>query len=367
MPAGPPPSRPPDPVYEMSPGSRPPARPHRSLSGEVVDLIRNGVAKGPKRDRRVWNALGSTSLGAHNAGWSEAEWKNLVMDHASVLGKQVRVRANGKERTAVQAEKLLTDGWQRGAARAVASPVWTTDQAHAEAIRRADELLLVAANADLDLIDAERGVLVFAADEARRLKCTRVNLPRRTVGQAVEIHLAETGELRAIGEKQARNRLDELDDLGLLIRVDRGRASDDPTKRRAGVYELPGKEALARATAAVLGRGTRQVGPSTRTGGPQDSPALGLEPPTGGPLDDRVFTQAEIVAVLGADALGRLEDRRPPRDSRNREDHPLARARVCAIGGAHKSHPHGPISAAGGLAFWCPGKIEPVESSEEAA
>ncbi len=351
MPTATPTSRPNSQTSENPATSPATPTPHRSMSTEMIDLIRDGVSPADlhaRGGRSVWDAVGCTALAAVNSGWSAQEWKSEVTRATSKLGHQLRVRQGGKAKSAVQVEKELDRAWTRAVDKAAASPAWSKDQARVEAESRASSLLLIVADSTADLSDKERTLLAFIASEAVVLGSTQVNLPRLST-------MSATG----LKEKSVRWNLDKLVRRGFLTLVDPGRARKHAEDRRAAVYRLPDESMLRLAAKPVLSRETRQVGPADLTDGPWTPTTPGPKPKTDGPSSTQVFTAAEVRRALGPNALGLVvATAQGGRASRDRADHPGALDQVCSLIRPHDPHPYGPVLGAHGLAYWCPGADE---------
>ncbi|WP_402373639.1 hypothetical protein [Isoptericola rhizosphaerae] len=211
-----------------------------------------------------------TAASAVQRGHTFAEWAALVTEARSNLGRQVAVKASGKDRPPRDRERTLRSAWVTAAA-------WV-DEAPAP-ISPADVTATIAAvrafveDADAPLTDTDREVLAAACDLAEHHRTTRPALPRRALA-------ASTG----LGERAVRDALDRLDRRRLLTCVVRGRpAAPGSNRRRASLYRLPDRDAL---DAAYLYRGTRSMGPPAQVYGtpavePAGTPARSMGPPNG--------------------------------------------------------------------------------------
>ena len=162
----------------------------RALPGWAIDMIRDGVPSADLRasgNRAVWRALVSTALSAQVRGWASGEWECLVLEPASRLGGQVRLRDRHKARTDKAVAKMLTDAWDRAWEYRTENPTWDRDQVQAEAAERAAAVLVAVADADADLSDRERAVLAYAARQTQERGMLRVALPWRAVMAATSL------------------------------------------------------------------------------------------------------------------------------------------------------------------------------------
>jgi hypothetical protein len=238
------------------------------LPGWAIDLIRDGVGPGELRasgQKAVYGALVSTALSAVNAGWSRPRWEDEVERPGSKLGLQNRLGANGKERTKRSSNRSLNLAWERAEKYATANPPWTREEANAEARRRAKNLRILVADADVDLTDTERKLLMHVADEVARVGSSAVNLPRAATAQA-------TG----LGEKAVRLALPRLVERGMLNQTEHGRSRTKTKPGRANTYQIPDDAMLRLAAAATSpSRVPRQVGPDPKAGRPLAKPRTG--------------------------------------------------------------------------------------------
>ena len=297
----------------------PSRRPHKALPSSAIDLIRDGVSPEELREHgqlAVWRALGRTALAAVNAGYSRARWEYEVVSPVSKLGLQNRLKENGKERTAQAANKALNSAWARAEKHAAENPAWTRDDARAEAENRAAALRLVAADAEVDLADAQRVLLVYAADKAASQGSPSVNLPR-----------AATAEATGLGEKAVRLHLDRLVERGMLALAERGRARTKSRPGRANVYRMP-EEVMLRHAVTSLSRETRQVGPSAQTGRPSPQAPTGPHPDDRAHLPgERPACQCQTPAPVLPSPSGRPESAIDPGSARRRRHCPGASGR----------------------------------------
>lgn len=238
---------------------------NRALPGWAIDLIRDGVPSADLKasgNRAVWRALVSTAASAQERGWDSTEWEYLVLEAASRLGNQVRLKDRHKARTPKAVAKMLTDAWESAWEWRTENPAWDRDQVNAKAQERAAAVLALVADADADLGDRERAVLAYAAQQTQERGMLRVALPWREVKAA-------TG----LTERTTKNTLAGLQERGLLNLEVRGHAG--ATKRKANLYGLPAPEALS----PYLCRGTRPMGPGAQTYGTSTAhPAVGPPP-----------------------------------------------------------------------------------------
>lgn len=291
----------------------------RALPGWAIDVIRDGVPSADLRasgSRAVWRALVSTAMSAQVRGHDSGEWECLVLEPASRLGGQVRLKDRHKARTDKDVAKMLTDAWDRAWEYRTENPTWDRDQVQAEAAERAAAVLAAVADADADLSDRERAVLTYAAQQTQERGMLRVALPWRAVMAATNLT-----------EKVAKRTLADLQQRGLLHLDVRGYAG--ATKRKANLYSLPAPDALS----PYLCRGTRPMGPGAQTYGTSpDSPGMGPPPDLwdldAAPSQDHTekepdmssatltltLTPTEQAAVLDALARVRQPDCEPERD-----------------------------------------------------
>ncbi|WP_345037397.1 hypothetical protein [Georgenia daeguensis] len=231
-----------------------------ALPGRMVDLIRDGVPPADLRakgDRAVWAALVKTAASSQQRGHTYAEWAAIVTDAKSALGRQASIRAGrDKVKSPAAREKTLRSAWDAAARWLKDAPASFTREtvlAHVAAVRG------WAGDADADLDDHERMVLIAACDVAERNGTTRPAMPRRAVSEA-------TG----LGERTVRTTLAALDDRGILRLEVPGRGGAEG-KRRAGLYQLPTADVMAD---AYLYRETRSMGhPAQVYGTPRDASA----------------------------------------------------------------------------------------------
>lgn len=231
---------------------------NRALPAPIIDLIRDGVAPAALKaggDRAVWKALVSTASSASQRGQSWEEWETLLGESRSRLGAQARLKRGRKERTSRDYNRTLIAAWTTATKWvATADPPISTEQIG----ERANIVERFVADAETPLPDAHRAILAYAVEVARRNSTTRPALPRRELQQA-------TG----LGERTLRTALDALHQTGLLQLELPGRASADPGRRRANLYQLPTGDALD----AYLYRGTRSMATSAQVyGTPPISP-----------------------------------------------------------------------------------------------
>jgi hypothetical protein len=118
---------------------------------------------------------------------------------------------------------------------------------------------------DADLTGAERDVLRVVADMAITKGIERLALPRRVLQE-------HTG----LGLTALRSTLKRLDQTGLLVLAEAGRAGGPSArKRRANLYRIAGADTPA--LAPYLYRGTRSVVPPTQICGAPPADAHGAQ------------------------------------------------------------------------------------------
>lgn len=203
---------------------------HRNLPLEVRRLVERG-AKGPKRPRTwkeqkpAWAALCKVATSALVRGWSYAHFEQLLMDPRSVLGRQVSFVKGGTISDDAFAARLRK-AWDRQEAylRGVPSADYAARRAEPvrDLIREFERLGM-----PVGMQASDVKVFVFVLHEAEQRGCLRMALPWRLVADG-------TG----LGQTATRNALIRLAAAGVITRVDRGRASKNPSLRLAGVYQL---------------------------------------------------------------------------------------------------------------------------------
>lgn len=232
----------------------------RAFPGWAIDLIRDGV---PAKDlksrgtRAVWSALVRTAASAQTRGQDRVEWEFLILDPASRLGTQVRLKDGQKARTRKAIAKTLTDAWDAAWEwRTEQDAPWDREQVATKAHERAAFVLDLVADADADLNDRERAVMAHAAQETQRRGMLRVALPWRSV-------MGATG----LSERITKATLERLQERGLLHLEVPGRRGANGGK--ANLYALPTAERLT----PSMCRGTRPMGPPHHTYGTSADPA----------------------------------------------------------------------------------------------
>ncbi|MGI8746805.1 MAG: hypothetical protein ACR2J4_00440 [Deinococcus sp.] len=234
---------------------------NRALPGPVIDLIREGVRAddlAARGGRAVWSALVKTAMSACQRGWDCWEWKAVILEPASHLGQQVRLKDGARPRTAKAVRETFDNAWETATVRVSESPA----RGRHEALGTAAAVRDFVADPDSPLTDAQRAVLAAAAAVGLRVGTDRVALPRRDL-------LAATG----LGLTALRTLLRALHDIGLLVQVDPGRAGGPAAKkRRAALYRLPSPDVLH------LYRETRSVVPLAQVCGAP------ISTPSGAPL-----------------------------------------------------------------------------------
>jgi hypothetical protein len=218
-------------------------------TGWAVDLIRDGVA--PKAlkaegEKAVWKALVTTAVSAMNRGVDRIEWIALIDEPGSHLGTQARLTRGTKPRTSTEYRRTLERAWAAGrdwlATRPAAfGPVEII--ARIRAVRERIE------HPDAELTDVERAVLRYACDFAESRMTDRPALSRRGV-------MAATG----LSERVARDALDRMADVGLLVLEVRGRPG--ATSNRANCYRLPGPDRIPVPASGSMGRSAQIYGTS---------------------------------------------------------------------------------------------------------
>lgn len=198
----------------------------------MIDKIRDGVARDilrAKGDRAVFGALVSTAASALQRGWSYTEWAGLVLEAASHLGNQARLK-NGKERGALRTEKFLTQAWETAQTwlATQAEPRLDRDQMRAEAERRRDQMMLVVADPDNGLQDNDRAVLAYVSNLAAERGTYKVAISRTKLKEDLDIN-----------QTAGRNSLQRLCAQGYLELVEKGRPGGERTRRRrANAYSV---------------------------------------------------------------------------------------------------------------------------------
>ncbi len=200
----------------------------------ACDIIRDGVDEADLRadgDRAVWAALVSTAASRMQRSDTQAAWARDVLDDPrTALGRQVKVRANGKTRTALAVTKMLLNAWTAAETwLATQPPAWGTDDARVAAEERAGQYHALADDPRTDLSPGERKVLHHVADVAAKRGSTRLTMPRRDLMDA-------TG----LGLTTLRTALARLEKRGYLTLAERGKPRGKYANRRpqAAVYRL---------------------------------------------------------------------------------------------------------------------------------
>jgi hypothetical protein len=202
---------------------------NRALPGWCIDAIRDGVKTSDLRrrgDLAVHAAVNRVCLSALNLGWTLPALDALIFaldpKHGyGRLGEQLCQR-HGAPLSRTEGRKRLRRIWDDAQKWLGDQPGWASA---AEAKRRADALLDLAADAEVQLPERERAVLCYAAQVAQELGLCRIALAERQVGAA-------TGLTRT----QARHTLQRLDEDGLLPLHSHGRGC---VGCPANLYTLP--------------------------------------------------------------------------------------------------------------------------------
>ncbi len=245
----------------------------RALPPPMIDLIRDGVPADELRaggSRALWSALVRTAASACQRGLDAWEWEAWLEDPGSRLGAQVKLRDGKKARTKKAYADTLDSAWDAATAWVSKQPrAFDREQMRELAQDKAKALLALVSDPAADLLDADRAVLAYAAEQARERGIDRVPMARRTVAAA-------TG----LGPKSVRKALVRLDRLGLLPLAQPGRPGG-PAARcvRAGLHRLPD----AKQVATFLYRETRSVGPPAQFCGPPSLSPLGPPASSVGP------------------------------------------------------------------------------------
>ncbi len=258
---------------------------HRALPPPMIDLIRDGVPAAELREsgsRAVWSALVRTAASACQRGLDAWEWEAWLEDPGSRLGAQVKLRDGKKARTRKAYADTLDSAWDAATAWVSKQPrAFDREQMRELAQDKAKALLALVSDPAADLLDADRAVLTYAAEQARERGIDRVPMARRTVAAA-------TG----LGPKSVRKALVRLDRLGLLTLAEAGRPGGPAARRaRANLYRLPDPGRAA----AYLYRETRSVGPPAQFCGPPGLSPVGPPAQSCGPplLDTTATTEPE--------------------------------------------------------------------------
>ncbi len=253
----------------------------RALPPLMIDLIRDGVPPAELRasgSRAVWRALFRTAASACQRGWDAWEWEQRVGEPASRLGAQARLRDGKKARTDKAYADTLHNAWDKATAWVSEQPrAFDREQMRELAQNKATALLVLASDPAADLLDADRAVLAYAAQQATERGTDRVAMARRTVA-----------EVTGLGERSVRNALDRLDRSGLLTLAEAGRPGGPSAKRaRAHLY----RPAEPRDAAASLYRETRSVGPLDQLCGTPADGTVGTPPSSVGPPSPESHSQ----------------------------------------------------------------------------
>ncbi len=225
---------------------------NRALPGVMIDRIRDGVPRAALAsggDQAVWVMLRRTALSAANRGWDCWEWVELVLEPASMLGQQARLKKGRRLRSQAEIREYLDGIWESATEHLSREPpAWSAKQASDEAQARAAGLQALVADPACALQASDRQVLAYAIERAVALGMTRIALPWRTTAAA-------TG----LGERATKNALARLSEAGLLTLAERGRPGGARARKpRANLYDLADTKRLA----AYLYRETRSVGPA---------------------------------------------------------------------------------------------------------
>lgn len=208
---------------------------NRALPSWAIDLIRDGVPRkdlaAKSGDKALWSALYRLALSAHQRGWDAMELEAAVFDSASTLGFQLRTKDGTRPRSDKQIRSLLKKTWDRAVTWLSEQNAPTTRRSLAEDItRRAADARVIAGNPDAPLLDGDRAVLTFAADEMTRRHMTKVALPWRAISAA-------TG----LKQRTVQKSLARLVDANVLVKLAAGTVA---VKSEVTGQLVPGRAAI---------------------------------------------------------------------------------------------------------------------------
>lgn len=170
-----------------------PLRPHTSLPGPMIDLIRDGVSEADLRRRgsaAVWGALVSTAMSAIQHGHNYPEWAYRVSERASLLGLQAHRDGRKRDLGRTRYESELQRAWAAAARSVAEEPACTPAQ-----VRESVSKALVALDELPDdcwtLPRRDRSVLRWVLTEADRRGMTRPVVPVRAVEAATGVPRSE--------------------------------------------------------------------------------------------------------------------------------------------------------------------------------
>lgn len=180
-----------------------PRRPHTSLPGPMIDLIRDGVSEADLRRRgsaAVWGALVSTAMSAMQHGHNYPEWAYRVSERASLLGLQAHRDGRKRDLGRTRYESELQRAWAAAARSVAEEPACTPAQ-----VREGVSKALVALDQLPDdywtLRPRDRSVLRWVLTEADRRGMTRPAVPVRAVEEATGVPRSEVSRaLRRLRE-----------------------------------------------------------------------------------------------------------------------------------------------------------------------
>jgi hypothetical protein len=242
----------------------------RALPGRMIDLIHDGVPASDLRaggDAAVRKALVRTAMSAQTRGWSSFEWEAEILDARHNLGNQARLKRR-RPRGRLDTQKALASAWDYAWECRTQTPAWSADDIRDKASDRASAMTNVVADADNDLTEAQRRVLLYAIQQTQDRGLLQVALPRQPM-------LTATG----LGLTALRTALRHLESKGLLFLEERGKPRGQFARQpRANLYALPEPEAIPSEY-----RVPRPVGPPRLPVGPPLNQGLGPPPFLWGP------------------------------------------------------------------------------------
>ncbi|MGV0582087.1 hypothetical protein ABQE57_25745 [Mycolicibacterium elephantis] len=211
-------------------------QPDRALPLWAVDLMVEGVDEEAARDsRKVWAGIMRIAMCAYRRGWTE-------MQFASELTKSDRKRQFREHRLWAQLRRSCSDksahaqvqkAWECAVANIGDVGERSGEDLRADAIERAYRWADRLTDQLDNLSPTEAAVLGYVISETERRGMTRVTCPVRAVAEAAKTSTTT-----------ASRHLDSLAERGFLDKFSRGRASSNPSKRRAAIYALADPNSL---------------------------------------------------------------------------------------------------------------------------
>jgi hypothetical protein len=212
-----------------------PATPRRSIRGQFIDVIRDGVPVDQLKrlgQGRIYAALIRTAMAAAQAGWTYGDWFAELRREVSLLGRQLRMNpGNQRDREPRHWLRDLNRAWAR-ALEVIAERPADDRRHYGDAIDITEQFL--GDYAEL-LPEAAEDVLRASTDQATRYETDTPVMPRRELAE----QLGRT-------EREIRAALDWLDREGLLKLRHRGMFGGRPGKRRASIYDMPTDDGIER-------------------------------------------------------------------------------------------------------------------------